>query len=284
MTSDSGLDVSVVVPTYNRSDRLRRVLVALDRQITTTPDGRTFTFEVVVVSDGSTDDTVEVAEKLETSYPLRVMEQENSGPAGARNRGVQSHNRTHHRVHRRRRDTRARVACELHVSRHDASSDLVVIGPMLTPGDADLSPWVAWEQHQLYKQYERFAAGEPAYPRQFYTGNASVLRTAFTEAGGFDTSFRRAEDVELALRMDSAGPVIRLRSRGGGVPLRRAVLGIVGAHRVRLRPARRRLRASPRARHPRPDRVDVLRTASFCSVHSSSERCGTRRCAVGPRT
>ena len=90
MTSDSGLDVSVVVPTYNRSDRLRRVLVALDRQITTTPDGRTFTFEVVVVSDGSTDDTVEVAEKLETSYPLRVMEQENSGPAGARNRGVQA--------------------------------------------------------------------------------------------------------------------------------------------------------------------------------------------------
>ena len=76
---------------------------------------------------------------------------------------------------------------------------------MLTPGDADLSPWVAWEQHQLYKQYERFAAGEPAYPRQFYTGNASVLRTAFTEAGGFDTSFRRAEDVELALRLARRG-------------------------------------------------------------------------------
>ncbi len=204
MTSDSGLDVSVVVPTYNRSDRLRRVLVALDRQITTTPDGRTFTFEVVVVSDGSTDDTVEVAEKLETSYPLRVMEQENSGPAGARNRGVQA--TTGRIIVFIDDDVIPAPGClRAHVSRHDEVDDLVVIGPMLTPGDADLSPWVAWEQHQLYKQYERFAAGEPAYPRQFYTGNASVLRTAFTDAGGFDTSFRRAEDVELALRMARQG-------------------------------------------------------------------------------
>ena len=204
MTSNSCLDVSVVVPTYNRSGSLRRVLEALDRQITTTDDARAFTFDVVVVSDGSTDDTLEMAEKLETSYPLHVIQQENSGPAGARNRGVQI--ATGRIIVFIDDDVIPAPGClRAHVSRHDASSDLVVIGPMLTPGDADLSPWVAWEQHQLYKQYERFAEGEPAYPRQFYTGNASLLRTTFAEVGGFDTSFRRAEDVELALRMARQG-------------------------------------------------------------------------------
>ena len=204
MTSNPCPDVSVVVPTYNRSDRLRRVLQSLDRQITTTYEARAFSFDVVVVSDGSTDDTVEMAEKLVTRYPLQVLQQENSGPAAARNRGVQA--TTGRIIVFIDDDVIPAPGClRAHFSRHDASRDLVVIGPMLTPGDADLSPWVAWEQHQLYKQYERFAAGEPAYPRQFYTGNASLLRTAFEEAGGFDTAFRRAEDVELALRMGQRG-------------------------------------------------------------------------------
>src|SRR5262249_47861284 len=41
--------------------------------------------------------------------------------------------------------------------------------------------------------------------RQFYTGNASLPRRRFLEVGGFDTRFRRAEDVELAYRLDRVG-------------------------------------------------------------------------------
>ena len=41
--------------------------------------------------------------------------------------------------------------------------------------------------------------------RQFYTGNASVPRELVVKAGGFDTAFRRAEDIELSYRLDQLG-------------------------------------------------------------------------------
>ena len=74
-----------------------------------------------------------------------------------------------------------------HLSRHRKQPDLVVIGPMLTPTDVELKPWVAWEQHQLDKQYRALENGERAWARQFYTGNASVPRVALERVGGFDT-------------------------------------------------------------------------------------------------
>ncbi len=69
-----------------------------------------------------------------------------------------------------------------------------------------LEPWVQWEQAMLYKQYDAMARGDWApTARQFYTGNASLPRTLFVDSGGFDESFRRAEDVELAYRLHDAG-------------------------------------------------------------------------------
>jgi glycosyltransferase involved in cell wall biosynthesis len=79
---------------------------------------------------------------------------------------------------------------------------------MLNAPGFTYTPWVAWEQAMLYKQYDALAAGqfEPSF-RQFYTGNASVPRQLLLDAGLFDTTFRRAEDVELAYRMAERGAV-----------------------------------------------------------------------------
>ena len=198
------VDVSIVIPTYNRRDRLRRVLEAVENQRTTTKFGRSFVFEVIVVSDGSTDGTSEMVQSFSPAYDLCFIEQANAGPAAARNAGVSSARGT--TILFIDDDVIPGPDCvRTHVARHDATPELVVIGPMLTPTDANLSPWVEWEQFQLYKQYERFASGSPAYPRQFYTGNASLPRKAFEATGGFNTEFRRAEDVELAQRLELLG-------------------------------------------------------------------------------
>ena len=75
---------TVVIPTYNRCEQLLNCLTALDRQ--TMPTG---SFDVVVVDDGSQDDTVEkLGGLLPTHYGLRVVTQKNSGPAAARNTGI----------------------------------------------------------------------------------------------------------------------------------------------------------------------------------------------------
>jgi len=191
--------VSVVIPTYNRRERLARVLQALAAQRVKDP------FEVVVVSDGSTDGTDDYLEGP-TPLPVRAERQPNSGPAVARNRGVQV------------------ASGELivfldddvvpdpgliaaHVAAHERLGEhVVVIGPMLNPPDHRFAPWVRWEQAMLAKQYAAMERGDWApTARQFYTGNASVRRAHVLAAGGFNPSYRRAEDLELAFRLAAAG-------------------------------------------------------------------------------
>jgi GT2 family glycosyltransferase len=58
----------------------------------------------------------------------------------------------------------------------------------------------------LEKQYAALLRGQwTATARQFYTGNTSLPRKALLESGGFDERFRRAEDIELAYRLEQQG-------------------------------------------------------------------------------
>src|SRR5688500_11728817 len=77
------LSVSVIVPTFNRKDRLARMLRALDTVIPSV-----VSLEAVVVVDGATDGTEELLAGLQTSYPLRVLTQKTAGPGAARNRAI----------------------------------------------------------------------------------------------------------------------------------------------------------------------------------------------------
>jgi GT2 family glycosyltransferase len=196
---------SVVVPTYNRRAGVLRLLEALAQQRYPAPS-----FEVVVVDDGSSDGTVEALRRATVPFRLTVVEQaQNAGPAAARNRGVA--------------EARGRLIVfldddvvpppellETHVAAHGGCEDTVVIGPMLGPPRRSRPAWVGWEEEHLRIQYADMAAGRYACgPRQFYTGNASMSRAPFLAAGGFDTRFRRAEDVELAFRLRDRGARFR---------------------------------------------------------------------------
>lgn len=72
--------VSVVVPLFNKARYITRCLDSILAQ--------TFTnFELIVVDDGSTDGSGEVAASLQDRR-IRVIKQENRGVSGARNRGI----------------------------------------------------------------------------------------------------------------------------------------------------------------------------------------------------
>jgi glycosyltransferase involved in cell wall biosynthesis len=71
--------ISVIVPVYNAAETLGPCLQALLDQ--TVPKGA---YEVLVVDDGSTDATAEIAR----GYDVRILSQPHQGPTRARNRGV----------------------------------------------------------------------------------------------------------------------------------------------------------------------------------------------------
>ena len=207
----STLRLSIVLPTFNRRPRLERVLSGLDRQ---TVDGASF--EVVVVDDGSSDDTAEwLAAHNQRAYGLRHVHQRNAGPAQARNTGIS--------------EARGELVLfidddveptpqllEEHLASHE-EENVVVLGPLASL-DYYAQPWVAWEQAKLEAQYEAMGRGdyEPSF-RQFWTGNASVAKHHLVAAGGFDTALLRAEDVELGRRLHQRGLKFRFNAKARGL-------------------------------------------------------------------
>jgi GT2 family glycosyltransferase len=192
--------ISVIVPTYNRRERLRRLLRRLDELHETGP-----VFEVVVVVDGATDGTEAMLASATVRYPLRVLTQAQSGPAAARNRAIAA---AEGELLLFIDDDVVPVdgMIERHLAVHRLDRRAVVMGAMLPPLGAPLPPWLRWEAATLQKQYDAMTAGEwSPTPRQFYTANASVRREHVLAVGGFDESFRRAEDIELGFRMGDRG-------------------------------------------------------------------------------
>ena len=163
-------------------------------------------YEIIVVSDGASDGTDDYLKGYKSQRNLRWFAQANRGPAAARNAGVA---KAHGELIIFIDDdvvAQPQLVAE-HVRAHrEAGRDVVVVGPLLSPQGFVMTPWVSWEQGMLMKQYKALLSGiwQPS-ARQFYTGNASLLRTHILAAGGFDESFRRAEDVELAYRLANRG-------------------------------------------------------------------------------
>lgn len=73
--------VSIVLPAYNRAGTIRSAIASVLRQSWSD-------FELLVVDDGSTDDTVAVA-RAETDPRIRILQtSRNMGVSGARNHGI----------------------------------------------------------------------------------------------------------------------------------------------------------------------------------------------------
>ncbi len=81
---DPAPQISVIIPSYNYARVLPRALDSVLAQVTVDT-------EVIVVDDGSQDDTAEVIAGYSERYPaLRVIRQANAGPGAARNRGLRA--------------------------------------------------------------------------------------------------------------------------------------------------------------------------------------------------
>ena len=76
------MDISIIIPVYNAVPLLERCLDSIFNQTTL------YSYEVILVDDGSTDNSVEVI-KARLEKNIVLYQQQNAGPSAARNKGVE---------------------------------------------------------------------------------------------------------------------------------------------------------------------------------------------------
>jgi peptidoglycan/xylan/chitin deacetylase (PgdA/CDA1 family)/GT2 family glycosyltransferase len=208
------IELSVVIATFNRAERLKACLDALGSQ---TLGGGAGDFEVVVVVDGSTDATRGLLASYPAPFPLKVVWQENAGQPSAANRGVAE--ATGRFCLLIDDDIIARpelVAEHLRAQRETGGSLAAGRLSLRMPADTD---WytrrfaAGWARH-----YARLDAGEiQLTAAECYGNNLSFPRAAFLAVGGFVVDLARGYDVELAHRLIAAGLAPRYLPRAEGV-------------------------------------------------------------------
>lgn len=181
---------SVVVPTYNRADRLARLLWSLADQ------RGAGDFEVVVADDASIDDTVARARSLtgRLPFPLTVLTaRHNTGPAATRNRGW--------------RASHGRLVVFID---DDCDPEPVWLATMVAGlSDADIVVGRTRPPDEQRAQIGPFSSYLDVTDSDgFLTCNIGYRRAALDDVGGFDEvafPLHNGEDTDLGLRARKAG-------------------------------------------------------------------------------
>jgi glycosyltransferase involved in cell wall biosynthesis len=199
---------SIVIPTHNRLDMLLRVLDALEAQADA-PE-----FEVIVINDGSTDETERVVGQR---GGITFRTQKNSGPGAARNHGVALASGKFVVFIGDDTVPEPRFLAE-HARVHRQSDDdplLACLGYTGWPRGERVTAFMDYiNDYGLQFGYKLIEDGDVVPFNFFYTSNISIS-CGLLATVPFDTTFPAAawEDIELAYRLDQLGLKIRYNAK-----------------------------------------------------------------------
>lgn len=245
--------VSVIVPAYNAGKYVRETLASVLAQTYRT-------LEVVVVDDGSSDDTARIVEAVMASDPrVRLIRQQNKGVAAARNAGIAA----------------ARGAFIAPVDADDLwhPSKIAKQLSRMRAGGQQVGLVYVWSAsidengRVLHRRFGETVEGDAYAALILYNflGNGSTplfRRSCLERTGLYDERFRNAADflfyLAMAERYDFAVvPEFLVGYRQVATSLSRNLVGLIGFHEQVLADARRR--------HPElPERLFRWSMAAAC--------------------
>jgi len=199
-------DFSVIIPTYNRQAVLKECLDALGRQTV-----RPQMFEVIVVDDGSADETEQFCRSYQPNYSFQYLRQLNAGAGTARRRGVQHAGGEFLLLFNDDTISASDLIAE-HWKAQQTHPDLrqCVLGDFRFPPAAQQRALTRFlTQSSFFFPQAALRAGEYWEYTYVVTCNISVRRDAVLAVGSFDARFRVAEDSDLGLRLSRKGYCVR---------------------------------------------------------------------------
>lgn len=214
--------VSVIIPSYNKKNRLQLVLQTLKQQ-----DCGIENFEVIVVNDGSTDNTGDMVMFFQnnTSLNLTQIHQPNKGRAAARNAGIKAAKGEILLFLDDDRFVRENFISEhLHLFLNRPDKNLVVLGKRMCLFFSRFDEIFdeiqqlllnypeevfkrAREEHYYWKKVKSVIEMPAISWMLFTTGNVSMGANLFEKVGLFNEGFQGwgYEDTELGYRLWKEG-------------------------------------------------------------------------------
>ena len=205
----SELKISVIIPTYNRIDILKKSLSHYEKQTLPLTD-----FEILVIDDGSIDNTSSLILKViqDSDLSIKFLQQNHKGANAARNQGI------HHADGKLLLFTGDDILptpdfLVQHISFHKKQQyfeNLAVLGFTTWSPDIKISSLMKYlEECRYLPQFEYSKITNPTdLPHEyFYTSNISIHREFLLKYGTFDEDMNKpfADDGELAYRLKNHG-------------------------------------------------------------------------------
>ena len=179
--------VSVVIPAYNEEQSIESCLKAFTRQTTNIP------YEVVLVNNNSTDDTIAIAQKFVGALDLKIVNEKQQGRGAARRLGFSKANGNI--ILSTDADTVVPKDWIANYLSHFENPKIVAVtGPWKIRSRSKVRNFTAYHFQRL--------------TLPCLTGlNFGVRKNVYNKAGGFDGSLKAQEDIELTPRVRKLGKI-----------------------------------------------------------------------------
>jgi len=181
-------EVSVVIPSYNGSKTIERALKSIAFQSYSN-------YEIVIVDDGSSDDTKKKVRDFKKKYAaieVKYIEQSNQGPSSSRNKGVQC--------------ARGAFIAFLDVDDEWHKDKLEVQIKIMKDRYLNFLgsdyQYIDFNNENTSKvDIRRYSFDSLLFKNRFSTSGVVISKDLFLDLKGFDESFKYSEDYDLWLRV-----------------------------------------------------------------------------------